>query len=343
MGVGNINTYTAYIALMLGAASAMLAEETSILRIIWYYICIIVGFFAIIMGCSDNAYLALGALFGGLPFILFQSRTGIKRYLLIVVTFCTVIQCIHFINQIYAEIVIGLDSLFNVLVNFGGLKYVTAALWLLYIAILIYDKKNLTQSDELGNLLVGIWAGLLILCALIVCFLLYDANLAGNAKRYGELGRYMVFNDTWGTNRGYIWRKSIELFRKFPLIYKLFGYGPETFGILTTGNFLTDMLHSAQGQIFDNAHNEYLQYLVTIGSLGLITYVLFLAAAGWKMTVNRNKNKCIAGCLFAVLCYSAQALVNLSLPIVTPIMWLLLSIGMAACRESSFKRPGIQK
>lgn len=331
--LGNINTYTAYLALMSGVAAALFATAKKNARVIWYYFCMVVGFFAIIMGCSDNAYLALGALFGFLPFVLFRSRTGIRRYLLMLATFGTVIQCIDFINETYAEVVIGLDSLFRFLAEFGGLPYVVAALWLVYIAVMIFDKKNPKSGDETGAMQVRLWSGFLVVCVLIMGALMYDANIGGNAGRYGGLGRYLVFNDSWGTNRGYIWRKSIEIFQGFPLMHKLFGYGPETFGILTTGNFLADMVTSAQGQIFDNAHNEYLQYLVTIGALGLITYVAFLAAAGWRMAVKRSQNRYIVGCLTAVLCYSAQALVNLNLPITAPVMWLMLSVGMAACRE----------
>lgn len=331
--LGNINTYTAYLALMLGVAAAMFGTAKKTARVIWYYVCMVVGFFAIIMGCSDNAYLALGALFGFLPFLFFKSRMGIKRYLLMLATFGTVIQCIDLINRAYAEVVIGLDSLFQILVNFSGLMYVVAALWAIYIAILILDMKNQKVSDEPGAAPVRIWCGFLVICVLVVCFVMYDTNIANNGERYGSLGRYLIFNDSWGTNRGYIWRKAVEIFQNFPLMNKLFGYGPETFGILTTGNFLMDMVSSTQGQIFDNAHNEYLQYLVTIGALGLITYLFFLVAAIWRMARKRKENDYIAGCLFAVLCYSAQALVNLNLPITAPIMWLLLSAGMAACRE----------
>lgn len=330
--LGNINTYTAYLALMLGVAAAMFATARKTAKVIWYYICLVVGFFAIIMGCSDNAYLALGALFGCLPFVLFKSRTGTKRYLLMLATFGTVIKCIDFINQSFSEVVIGLDSLFRLLVDFRGLMYVVVVLWLVYIAVMIFDKKNQKEDDETGDVLVWLWSGLLVACVLIVCFLMYDANIASNAERYGGLGRYLIFHDGWGTNRGYIWRKSVEIFHEFPLIYKLFGYGPETFGILTTENFLADMVSSTQGQIFDNAHNEYLQYLVTTGALGLITYVTFLVAAMWRMAKGRNGNAYIAGCLFAVLCYGVQALVNLNLPITAPIMWMLLSVGMAGCR-----------
>lgn len=331
--LGNINTYTAYVALMLGFAAAMFATIRETRRAIWYYVCMVVGFFAIIMGCSDNAYLALGVLFGFLPLLLFKSRRGIRRYLLMVATFGTIILCMDQINQVYADIVIGLDSLFQILVNLKYLVYMVITLWLIYLAAMMLDRKRPDMMDKAGTLPTWIWSGFLIFCVLAVCLLMYDANIAGNAGRYGSLGNYLVFNDTWGTNRGYIWRKSVELFREFPVMQKLFGYGPETFGILTTENFYGDMIRSSQGQIFDNAHNEYLQYLLTTGVLGLVTYIVFLAAASGRMAACRNRNKYTAGCLLAVLCYAAQALVNLNLPIATPIMWLLLSIGMAACRK----------
>lgn len=330
--LGNINTYTAYVALMLGFTATMFATIRDARRAVWYYVCMVVGFFAIIMGCSDNAYLALGALFGFLPLVLFKSRRGIRRYLLMVATFGTVIHCMDQINQVYAYVVIGLDSLFQILVNLKYLVYMVTALWLIYFATIILDKKRPDKTDETGTFPIRMWSVLLILCVLAICFLIYDANIANNAKRYGSLGNYLVFNDTWGTNRGYIWRKSMELFQEFPLMHKLFGYGPETFGILTTKNFYGDMIRSSQGQIFDNAHNEYLQYLLTTGALGLVTYIVFLAAASGRMAAYRSRNTYTAGCLFAVLCYATQALVNLNLPITTPIMWLLLSVGMAACK-----------
>lgn len=359
--VGNINTYTAYVGLLMGVAAAMFATSKSLLRSIWYYLCLVVTFFAIIMGCSDNAYLAIGALFAFLPFLLFKSRKGIFRYLVILASFVTVIQCIDYINQAYAEVVIGLDSLFKVLVNFRGLLPVTAALWGLaggyyVIAVLGAGKSNgvgnsmgagksmgegkgkgagtpagtLTSGseDRIGNGFLYAWSAILIIGFLAVCFMLYDANIAGNSARYGSLGSYLVFNDSWGTNRGYIWKASLRLYRDFPLMHKLFGYGPDTFGILTTTKIHAEMI-AATGQRFDSAHNEYLQYLITIGPIGLAAYVVFLVSAGRQMMKRIGQNPYVAGCLVAVLCYGVQALVNLNLPIATPVMWLLLSAGMA--------------
>lgn len=334
--IGNINTFTAYVAIVMGMAAALFATSKGLLKSLWYYACMVVSFFAIIMGCSDNAYLALGALFAFLPLLLFVNKRGVVRYLVILATFATVIQCIDYINQAYSEIVIGLDSLFQVLVNFSGLAYFVIGLWA-FAAIMwfFWCRKGATGEGEgkLGNILVYIWLGLMIAGLLAICYAWYDANTLGNSARYGGLGKYLVFNDHWGTNRGYIWRKSLETYRDFPIMHKLFGYGPDTFGILTNEYFRNEMV-AVTGQRFDSSHNEYLQFLVTIGPIGLAAYVVFLAGSVWRMAKNWMKNPYIIGCLFAVLCYVFQALVNLNLPIATPLMWLMLSAGVSALRQN---------
>ena len=329
--VGNINTYTAYVALLMGLSAAMFATAKNLVKTIWYYACMVITFFAIIMGCSDNAYLALGALFGFLPFVLLRSRTGVRRYLVMVASFFTVIQCIDLINQQFADVVIGLESLFQVLVNLKGLMVVVALLWGAAVGLICLDRRKPSNSDGLGNRLVYVWVAVIAVAVLGVCFALYDANVAGNAQRYGAVGNYLVFNDHWGTNRGYIWRKSLELYREFPVMHQLFGYGPDTFGILTTEAIKFEMIN-VTGQVFDNAHNAYLQYLVTIGPIGLAAYVVFLAAALVRCWKAAARNPYVVGCCFAVICYATQAVVNLDLPIATPMMWWLVSVGMALTR-----------
>lgn len=329
--LGNINTYTAYVALIMGLSATMFATEKNKVQAAWYYICMVISFFAIIMGCSDNAYLAIGAMFALLPLLLFGKRTGIWRYMVMLASFFTVIQGIDWINQCYGDIVIGLDSLFRVMTNFGGLLYVVVLLWVVVAVLLLVYRKRGAGTEEIGPILVRMWIVILGIAALVVCAMMYDANVSGNADRYGVLANYLVFNDSWGTNRGYIWRRSLELYQDFPLKHKLFGHGPDTFGILTNNTIKFDMINTT-GQFFDNAHNEYLQYLLTIGLIGLASYVVFLFLAVIRLFKNAWKNPYIIGCGIAVLCYGIQALVNLNLPIATPMMWLLLSVGMAGCK-----------
>ncbi len=58
----------------------------------------------------------------------------------------------------------------------------------------------------------------------------------------------------------------------------MFGHGPDTFGVITVQNFWDDMLNTTS-QKYENVHNEYLQYLVTIGAVGLTAYLAFLGTS----------------------------------------------------------------
>jgi len=140
--IGNINTYTAYVALVMGFASAMYAGADKTWKAIWYYACMVISFFAIIMGCSDNAYLALGALFGFLPLLTFGDGKGIYRYFVMVATFFTVVLCIDWLNGRFASIVIGLDSLFRVIASQKALLPGVCVLWAIAAGLFFWDQKN---------------------------------------------------------------------------------------------------------------------------------------------------------------------------------------------------------
>lgn len=338
--IGNINSYTAYVSVFMGLTTAMFTTAQNLRSSIWYYFCMVISFFAIILGSSDNAYLALGALFAFLPLIVFRKRTGIIRYFITLATFATVIQCIDFICQSIPDKVSGPESLFKVLVNLPGLPLLVIGLWIISgIIWYFFTKKEHTVSSSETHFLKACKI-LVALGFLAVFLLLIDANILGHGARYGSLSTYLVFNDQWGTSRGFIWRKSLELFSHFPLSHKLFGFGPDTFGILTTKSAFKEMI-AVTGQIFDTAHNEYLQYLLTIGPIALIAYLIFLINSCQHMaryvlkafTTESTAVPYATGCLFAVICYGFQAFVNLNLPIITPFLWITLSMGIATVKK----------
>ncbi|MCI8270057.1 MAG: O-antigen ligase family protein [Lachnospiraceae bacterium] len=348
--VGNINTYTAYVGMIMGFSTLMFTREKKPGKLLWYYICMVISFTAIIMGCSDNAYLSIGVLFAGLPFLLFADRKGIQRYLVILASFFSVIQLIDVLNQAFPDMVIGLDSLFRIIVDFRGLLAFVIFLWLLAGGFWWYgrsqDKKTAGKPWEVMRegsrpWLVYVWGALIAAGFLAVCFMFYDANTGGHGERYGSLGSYLIFDDMWGTYRGYIWKKSIDMYKGLPFLQKCFGYGPDTFGLLANDTILFEMIN-ATGLFFDSAHNSILQYLLTIGLIGTAGYLVFLGASICFMLKNRKGNPYILGTVGAVICYVFQSTVNIDLPIAAPMMWLLLSAGMAACRQESSEQEGNQ-
>ncbi len=322
--IGNINTYTAYVGIITGISTVLFTNEKRLIRIVLYYICMVISFFAIIMGVSDNAFLSLLALFGFLPLFLFKNKVGIQRYFIMLATFFSVAQCIELINYKFSDRVLGIDSAFNVVIGFRYLHFLVIFLWL---AIFIWSVCNLRMKEssiDIGNKFVYIWLGLLGIILLFTLFVLYDCNIAGHASKYSNLSKYFVINDDWGTHRGYIWRNGLECFSNLSLWKKFIGYGPETFGIL----ILRVTANNKYNEIFDSAHNEYLHMLVTVGIFGMTSYILFVLSFIRK-SLNYKNNYYLIAIVFGVICYSAQAFVNLNLPIVTPIFWLLLGMGSA--------------
>ena len=216
---GNINTYTIYVAALLAVSMVLFTQEKNQKRMLWYFGNMVLSSFALIMGTSDNAYLSLAAIFGLAPLWLFKTKTGFRRYVISAATFVTVIVCINWINQAYASSVLGIDSAFGLIAKQKFLPVLAALLWIASAALVVMSRKpqalmNRTSSDEMDKIAVYIWMGVIVVVCLAVIFVLYDANAAGHADKYGVISSYVVFNDDWGTQRGYVWKRAMEIFTK---------------------------------------------------------------------------------------------------------------------------------
>lgn len=324
--IGNINTYTAYVGIIVAISTVLFVLTKEFKRSVFYYFCMIISFFAIIMGVSDNAYLSLVALFSLLPLLIFNSKFGIRKYFIIIATFFTVVQSIDWINSFFGDGVLGIDSAFNMVISFGGLHFLVIVLWVIILVWKGVDIKKNNEDKSYGNTFKYLWLSVLGVFLVGIFYICYDINVLGNSTKYGSLSTYFVFNDDWGTHRGYIWRNAFECFYELSILKKIIGFGPETFGIL----LLQKTSNNPYNELFDSAHNEYLHLLITVGIAGLMSYLLFVISNIWNSLRNYRNNPYKLAIAFGVICYSVQAFVNLNLPITTPVFWLLL--GMAGAK-----------
>ena len=335
---GNINTFTAFLGMYLAAAAALFAVEKDWRRQLWYFLHLAVASVSLITSQSDNGYLAVGALFISLPFFLFGTRTGIRRYLVILAVFFTAAAWVGWINVTMADTVIGLSGIGGMVTTLPGLPVLAGALWLAAGVWYGVERKRgsapeRTAGDAISPLPRRIWKWAIILIAVVAAAMFIDANLLGHGDRYGSLANFLVFDDDWGTQRGFVWRITFEDYlNEFTPWQRVFGYGPDTFGIITT-TFNKMEMHYATGQIYDSAHNAYIHYFATIGPIGLAGYLVFIIGTLRVMAKKWKDQPCVLVAFAAVLCYSAQAMVNIDLPIATPFMWAFAAIGMAGVRQ----------
>lgn len=336
--IGNINQYTAYLAMPVAISCALFATSEKVKATIWYYACMVVFFVALILGISDNAYLTLGALFLLLPFYLFSKKAWIKRYYVIVVTFITVVWALK-IFEYEKHGVMSMDSVFTA---WGAERinvFVILVLWAFVTIMYLVDYIRIRTSKRLrfdlkeGRKLRYCWMVTISVMAVIFIGMLIDVNLFGDTERYGAIGGYLYFSDEWGSLRGWAWKAGIRSYREFSLFQKLFGYGPETFGIIMINQHWEEMRRTTQ-QTFLTVHNQYIQYLVTIGVLGVLAYLgMCITFIYWMVKKSGHNKKYVIPIAYALICYCAQDIVNFDTPLVAPILWTLVFVGISGCRR----------
>ena len=351
--IGNINTYTAVLAFYIAIAGTLFittpfksdnGRGESIGKIVFYYVIMFMNFIALAMGTSDNGYLTLAAFFGLVPFVAFRTMEGVRRFILTIFTYLLGIKIIQLINISYAGKVLGISGLYDFISGFKYLDLIIVALAIVVIImyVLEYRKKEKRRDNEaLLRSLRYIWLAILVIifAAIVFMGMKINSDVTAAKEKYGALADYFVFNDSWGTFRGYIWRAAVEEYMKFPLLHKIFGSGPDTFG-LYIGLLRNEEMTSVTGQFFDATHNEYIQFLFTLGPIATIAYILALIlpsveALRTRLFYLRDNTMLpyLYACAIAVICYATQAVVNLNLPVVTPFLWIFLSIMVAILRD----------
>ena len=122
---------------------------------------------------------------------------------------------------------------------------------------------------------------------------------------------------SFGSSRVLIWENVLEVIRKHPL----FGIGPDCLGNIMDVRFTR--YSAALGETLvttvDNAHNEYLQILVSFGLCGFLPLAAAQVLSWTHIIHNRRKNRVISLICPGLFCYMVQAFFNLGLCITTPI------------------------
>ena len=101
---------------------------------------------------------------------------------------------------------------------------------------------------------------------LCITFLIWIINIC-----YG----IFIISDEWGSGRDYIWKNTLNGYGNLPFVNKIFGAGEAaTAWVLSDySDIASNILNRSR---VDNAHNIWLNTLVTLGIAGLAVYVLII-------------------------------------------------------------------
>ena len=311
--IGNKNLMSSFICVMLPVVITMSVHTKKTMFRIIYLVSSALGFMALMTADSDSGILGIGVFI--FVMLIWYSRKilRLKRSQ----SFGCRTKEIDEFQKLFVESNTGY-------ILIGIAAVITGALY-------IIDKKkpNLTLSKAVPIVLGSLFAAAVIaILSAVVYFSVVDTT----TKLDGFLS-ILRFDESWGTHRGFMWIKSFDIFGDASFFQKLFGTGPDTFHYAFSPYF-TELMKYGDSST-NAAHNEYLNYLITIGAFGLIAYLSVVGGTIAGAIKKSFSNPLSIVCVSAVICYSVQAVVNIAQPITTPLFILFVALTEAVSRSNT--------
>lgn len=127
-------------------------------------------------------------------------------------------------------------------------------------------------------------------------------------------------DDNYGSKRMYIWKETLKIVPN----HLLHGVGIDSFHKAFNGEALI-LQQPTKRILYDKAHNEYLQLLVTQGIFALASYLFIYSYVVYKGTKNAFKYKEIY-LVLPIIGYLVQAFFNISTIEVAPLFFIALGL-----------------
>lgn len=287
------------------------------------------GFLAIFSTNSDSSYIGLGISLTVLLILTVSDIDRLKKYALLILLLTLSAVLWKILSSSFGLVLREQSSITTFFTSPHVLCFFALMGGLLLLFCFFLDKQKKEAPKYLSYILSAFFTALvLLLIILFVWFSFFDTK-----KDIGELANYLRFNDHWGSDRGYVWKWLMQFFGFSPLFIKLFGAGPDTTTLILYKYFKAEMSDEL-GVFYASAHNEYLNYLVTIGLIGTVLYISILVVSVIKCFRKRKIDAFFGAVGLAMLAYSGMAVVNISQPITMPFIYLL--IAFANQKESHY-------
>ncbi|MBE5932183.1 MAG: O-antigen ligase family protein [Lachnospiraceae bacterium] len=313
---GNINIFSSFIVISLCLFLGLfIFTSVNYMKLISGTV-VVLGGATLMIANSDSGYIGVaGALF--LLFLLSYNNGKVKSFLISLILLACGNLLVVLMNNFAVEEYDKRGGFAQALDRMDLSLMIIIGLVMVYLLVHYLAENKKEALDKLNKKLI---TKIIIISTVIIGLI---AVIVGNAMGIATF----TFNDKWGTYRGFVWSRAWNIFCDAPLVNKLFGYGNETFGVYMNAYYYDDMKEIV-GKIYDNAHNELLQYLITLGILGLVAYLGVFVSSVIYMLKNSKGNYLVYGFVAATVGYFAQSLINLNQPITTPLYFVVMALGV---------------
>lgn len=272
---------------------------------------------------TDAGIVAIGvALLVSLPLVLISFKR-LGRMLTVLTVACGVIIFDRWLIHILI-----LKEKFGTF----GYAFLSAGLICLVLAVLINTEILKLNPSRKTMLISGLAVdGAAVIGAIIAAFVAAKTQTSGVLYELGQMMFHGNFDDKFGSKRIFTWKRTIKLSGK----HLIFGNGPDSFCNVFNETYGEEASEFFNGKNLDKAHNEYLQLLICSGITGLGSFLTFIGSQIVSAFKRATDNPMLVCCAMGVVGYAIHAFFGYSLPINSPLMWVLFGITGAAMRANN--------
>ncbi len=329
--IGNINMFSGFVCVSLPVCTALAIISKDKVSSAFYWFTASINFMGLLVANSMSGY------FGFVSFmaILFIYCCGSARRLFKFILTCTIMlasaKVLRLMSFFFKDNYKNLEDVSRFMIYDNRVYLIIVAFAVLTAAAYLLMSK---YGDEHSPKWVQLAAGGFVAfaaAALLGVFIYFSA--IDKTTDLGKLSKILRLNDQWGTHRGYAWIRGFELWHTNGIKNTLVGSGPDTFGQVIKAVYRDDMV-KRHGSVFDTAHNEFLNYLVTTGLFGFAAYTTVFVSLVVRCVKRCSKNAVFIIPLLAICAYCSQSIFNLATPIITPYIFLFFGIAEAFVRKA---------
>lgn len=317
--IGNVNILANFICIFLPLFMGAFLYAEKIPDKVISGLLVYTGVMAGIAANSDSFFLGFGA---GLIFLLWFSMTSTEKmanYFMMCAVCAAAMLSLKLFNSISAYSYVWYSVQSALIGRFPWL-IITAGF---AVIALIAAKRNfaLGWRKIRRAVFIVLGTGLVVFIGYVI-----KVNLFGGVN----VNEILIFNESWGTNRGFVWIHTCELFRELPFYHQVVGIGPGGFRDFFE---IYNMQRAAQSLAdFADPHSEFLYYLVSTGIIGFIGYFGMIISAIIACVKMKTKNTIILAAAF--VSWIAQGAVNNPLVFTTPYLFIFLAMARHEAKNS---------
>lgn len=325
--IGNIDWVCGYISVLLPVAVGFYWSIDK-----WWRIVILppvfTGYLLTLLTTADSGLLALAVTFLFLAAISFKEQGRLMRFGELLTAFG--------LSQLFVQRVqkklIMIGTVEKMLIK----TPVILVMLILGIGFFLYGllagKGILKYPAFLTKYMCGIIACISGFSAVtIVALIVINTKTGGALPVIGDNSLF-VFDDDWGSTRGFIWRMGLHEFKSLSFGHKLIGVGPDSF-YHATKDFpgLFSMIREVYSNArLTNCHNAFLTLLINVGIVGTLAFgaLLFTTMKACLSRIEEHPELIIAP--LSIVMYLANNVLGFQTICNVPFLIMIMAISAAA-------------